>query len=106
MDLLTIRQIADRLCGSIGQDIIDCLFSRSTLEVISHRKRPTSHTLRPLFFFVLALVYTGVLAISQDNPLHTHIAHSIAHFGDDLPDDLFERSRELLRPRAAHSTGV
>lgn len=34
-------QIADRLCGSIGQDIIDCLFSRSTLEVISHRNATT-----------------------------------------------------------------
>ncbi|KAI0342004.1 DUF747-domain-containing protein [Trametopsis cervina] len=51
-------EIADRLCGAIGQDIIDCLFSRSTLEVISHRKRPTQHTLRPLFFFLLALIYT------------------------------------------------
>ncbi|KAJ3535704.1 hypothetical protein NM688_g6938 [Phlebia brevispora] len=51
-------EIADRLCGSIGQDILDCLFSRSTLEVISHRKRPTSYTLRPLIFFCLALVYT------------------------------------------------
>lgn len=54
-----LPQIADRLCGAIGQDIIDCLFSRSTLEVISHRKRPTSHTLRPLFYFLLALIYTG-----------------------------------------------
>lgn len=55
-------QIADRLCGSIGQDIIDCLFSRSTLEVISHRKRPTSDTLRPFFYFFLALIYTGTLS--------------------------------------------
>ncbi|THH30940.1 hypothetical protein EUX98_g3240 [Antrodiella citrinella] len=51
-------EIADRLCASIGQDIIDCLFSRSTLEVISHRKVPTSHTLRPVLYFVLALIYT------------------------------------------------
>ncbi|PCH43740.1 DUF747-domain-containing protein [Wolfiporia cocos MD-104 SS10] len=50
-------EIADRLCASIGQDILDCLFSRSTLEVISHRKRPTSFIFRPLLFFVLALVY-------------------------------------------------
>ncbi|KIP06627.1 hypothetical protein PHLGIDRAFT_106799 [Phlebiopsis gigantea 11061_1 CR5-6] len=50
-------EIADRLCGSIGQDIIDCLFSRSTLEVISHRKRPTSDILKPFFYFLLALVY-------------------------------------------------
>lgn len=50
-------EIADRLCASIGQDIIDCLFSRSTLEVISHRKAPTSHTLKPLLYFLLALIY-------------------------------------------------
>ncbi|KAI0674967.1 eukaryotic membrane protein family-domain-containing protein [Trametes maxima] len=56
-------EIADRLCASIGQDIIDCLFSRSTLEVISHRKRPTSHTLRPLFYFLLAVVYTVAHAL-------------------------------------------
>ncbi|KAI9067230.1 DUF747-domain-containing protein [Trametes sanguinea] len=51
-------EIADRLCASIGQDIIDCLFSRSTLEVISHRKRPTSETLRPFLYFLLAVAYT------------------------------------------------
>lgn len=51
-------EIADRLCASIGQDILDCLFSRSTLEVISHRKRPTSYIFRPVVFFALALVYT------------------------------------------------
>ncbi|OCH93090.1 DUF747-domain-containing protein [Obba rivulosa] len=50
-------EIADRLCASIGQDILDCLFSRSTLEVISPKTRPTSHTLRPVFYFALALVY-------------------------------------------------
>ncbi|OBZ68004.1 Endoplasmic reticulum membrane protein 65 [Grifola frondosa] len=50
-------EIADRLCASIGQDILDCLFSRSTLEVISHRKRPTSYTLRPFFYFILAVFY-------------------------------------------------
>ncbi|KAI0371166.1 DUF747-domain-containing protein [Pilatotrama ljubarskyi] len=56
-------EIADRLCASIGQDIIDCLFSRSTLEVISHRKRPTSETLRPFFYFLLAVVYTVAHAL-------------------------------------------
>ncbi|KAK7692658.1 hypothetical protein QCA50_004291 [Cerrena zonata] len=50
-------EIADRLCASIGQDVLDCLFSRSTLEVISHRKTPTSHTLRPVVYFLLALIY-------------------------------------------------
>ncbi|KAF9244872.1 eukaryotic membrane protein family-domain-containing protein [Melanogaster broomeanus] len=41
-------EIADRLCASIGQDILDCLFSRSTLEVLSHKVPVSSHTLRPL----------------------------------------------------------
>lgn len=54
-----VAQIADRLCASIGQDILDCLFSRSTLEVISHHKRPTSYIFRPVAYFALALVYNG-----------------------------------------------
>lgn len=50
-------EIADRLCASIGQDILDCLFSRSTLEVLSRRVPFTSNTLRPFVFFVLATLY-------------------------------------------------
>ncbi|THV05079.1 DUF747-domain-containing protein [Dendrothele bispora CBS 962.96] len=43
-------EIADRLCASFGQDILDCLFSRSTLA-------PDAPTLRPLLYFFLAVVY-------------------------------------------------
>ncbi|KAJ6609894.1 eukaryotic membrane protein family-domain-containing protein [Mycena sp. CBHHK59/15] len=50
-------EIGDRLCASIGQDILDCLFSRSTLEPLSHRMPVSSHTFRPLLFFVLATLY-------------------------------------------------
>ncbi|KAG1786793.1 DUF747-domain-containing protein [Suillus plorans] len=50
-------EIADRLCASIGQDILDCLFSRSTLEVLSRRVPVTSNTLRPFVFFGLATLY-------------------------------------------------
>ncbi|KAI5889612.1 DUF747-domain-containing protein [Schizophyllum commune H4-8] len=50
-------EIADRLCASIGQDILDCLFSRSTLEPLSHRVPVTVHTFRPMMYFVLALAY-------------------------------------------------
>ncbi|OAX44130.1 DUF747-domain-containing protein [Rhizopogon vinicolor AM-OR11-026] len=50
-------EIADRLCASIGQDILDCLFSRSTLEVLSRRVPFTSNTLRPFAFFGLAIFY-------------------------------------------------
>ncbi|EGO25815.1 hypothetical protein SERLADRAFT_348482 [Serpula lacrymans var. lacrymans S7.9] len=56
-------EIADRLCASIGQDILDCLFSRSTLEVLTHRLPVTSHTLRPFFFFALAVLYTVAHAL-------------------------------------------
>ncbi|KAF8844733.1 DUF747-domain-containing protein [Paxillus ammoniavirescens] len=52
-------EIADRLCASIGQDILDCLFSRSTLEVLSHKVPVSSHTLRPFVFFVLATLYVA-----------------------------------------------
>ncbi|KAF7361918.1 hypothetical protein MVEN_00536700 [Mycena venus] len=50
-------EIGDRLCASIGQDILDCLFSRSTLEPLSRRVPVTSHTFRPVLFFVLATLY-------------------------------------------------
>ncbi|KAF5393335.1 hypothetical protein D9757_000567 [Collybiopsis confluens] len=50
-------EIGDRLCASIGQDILDCLFSRSTLEPLSHRVPVSSHTFRPFVFFFLATVY-------------------------------------------------
>jgi hypothetical protein len=52
-------EIADRLCASIGQDILDCLFSRSTLEVLSHKAPFSSHTFRPWIFFILATLYVA-----------------------------------------------
>ncbi|KAJ2919933.1 hypothetical protein MD484_g433, partial [Candolleomyces efflorescens] len=55
-----LEQIADRLCASIGQDILDCLFSRSTLEPLTHRKAVSTQTFRPVFFFALALAYNVV----------------------------------------------
>ncbi|PFH52090.1 hypothetical protein AMATHDRAFT_74569 [Amanita thiersii Skay4041] len=50
-------EIADRLCASIGQDILDCLFSRPTLEPLSHRLPLSSHTFRPFLYFFLASLY-------------------------------------------------
>lgn len=47
------------MCASIGQDILDCLFSRSTLEPLTNRRPVSSQTLRPFFFFALALAYNG-----------------------------------------------
>ncbi|KAG8858017.1 hypothetical protein FRB96_005508 [Tulasnella sp. 330] len=56
-------EIADRLLTSIGQDILDCLFSRSTLLLLSNHVAPSTRTLKPLLFFILAVIYTVVHAI-------------------------------------------
>jgi len=56
-----LYQIADRLCASIGQDILDCLFSRSTILYLSHRKPVSPQTARPFFFFTLSVIYVGEL---------------------------------------------
>lgn len=56
-------EIGDRLCASIGQDILDCLFSRSTLEPLSRRRPVSSHTFRPFLFFFLALAYNVAHAL-------------------------------------------
>ncbi|QRW24996.1 hypothetical protein RhiXN_06945 [Rhizoctonia solani] len=50
-------EIADRLCTSFGQDILDCLFSRSTLLALTYRLPLTSQTLRPFLYFGLASCY-------------------------------------------------
>lgn len=47
-----------RLCTSFGQDIIDCLFSRSTLLPLSRSQRFGTPIIRPLVYFVLAMAYT------------------------------------------------
>ncbi|KIL66316.1 hypothetical protein M378DRAFT_161198 [Amanita muscaria Koide BX008] len=51
-------EIADRLCASIGQDVLDCLFSRSTLDHLSRHVPVSSHTFRPFIYFFLASLYT------------------------------------------------
>ncbi|KAG8817817.1 hypothetical protein FRC19_011133, partial [Serendipita sp. 401] len=51
-------EIADRLCTSIGQDIIDCLFSRSTLSPLSLNQPVSRRTFLPLLHFTLAVLYT------------------------------------------------
>ncbi|KAH9978838.1 eukaryotic membrane protein family-domain-containing protein [Lactifluus volemus] len=56
-------EIADKLCASIGQDILDCLFSRSTLLLLSRRLPLTTHTIRPVIYFLLATLYTVTHAL-------------------------------------------
>lgn len=52
--IFNVLEIADRLCCSFGQDLLDSLFSRLTL---ARRKDGRQPYLRPLGFFLLSLGY-------------------------------------------------
>lgn len=52
--IFNVMEILDRLCCSLGQDLLDALFSRRTL---ARRKDGSQPILRPLCFFLLALTY-------------------------------------------------
>lgn len=53
--IYNLLEVCDRLLSAIGQDVLECLFSREALE-----RKPDGHSkiLRPFWLFVLALVYT------------------------------------------------
>lgn len=65
---MSMVKIADRLLTSIGQDIMDCLFSRSTLLLLSNHVAPSAQTFKPLLFFVLAVIYTGQSPVLPYDP--------------------------------------
>ncbi|KDQ57592.1 hypothetical protein JAAARDRAFT_58180 [Jaapia argillacea MUCL 33604] len=52
-------EIADRLLCSIGQDILDCLFSRPTLDPLASKSRSksASRAFKPVWFFIMAVAY-------------------------------------------------
>ena len=52
--IFNVLEIADRLCCSFGQDILDTLFSRTTL---ARRRDGRQPYLRPLAFFAISLAY-------------------------------------------------
>ena len=52
--IFNVLEIADRLCCSFGQDILDTLFSRTTL---ARRRDGRQPYLRPIAFFALSLAY-------------------------------------------------
>jgi hypothetical protein len=52
--IFNVLEIADRLCCSFGQDLLDSLFSRITL---ARRKDGRQPYLRPAGFFLLSLAY-------------------------------------------------
>lgn len=57
--IYNVLEVCDRLFSAIGQDVLECLFSRETLE-----RKPDGHSkvLRPFWLFVLALMYTTIHA--------------------------------------------
>lgn len=52
--IYNLLEVCDRLLSAIGQDVLECLFSRESLE-----RKPDGHSkiLRPAWLFVLALGY-------------------------------------------------
>ncbi|RVX75627.1 hypothetical protein B0A52_00980 [Exophiala mesophila] len=55
--IYNLLEVCDRLFSAIGQDVLECLFSRETLE-----RKPDGHSkiLRPLWLFLVALIYTVI----------------------------------------------
>lgn len=55
--IYNLLEVCDRLFSAIGQDVLECLFSREALE-----RKPDGHSkiLRPFWLFVLALTYTVI----------------------------------------------
>ena len=55
--IYNILEVCDRLFSAIGQDVLECLFSREALE-----RKPDGHSkiLRPFWLFILALTYTVI----------------------------------------------
>ncbi|OCT53616.1 putative cytomegalovirus gH-receptor family protein [Cladophialophora carrionii] len=55
--IYNLLEVCDRLFSAIGQDVLECLFSKEALE-----RKPDGHSkvLRPFWLFVLALIYTVI----------------------------------------------
>ena len=52
--IYNVLEVGDRLFSALGQDILECLFSKETLE---RNPNGRSKVIRPFWMFVLALVY-------------------------------------------------
>ncbi|PGG99565.1 hypothetical protein AJ80_09332 [Polytolypa hystricis UAMH7299] len=53
--IYNVLEVGDRLFSAIGQDVLECLFSREALE---RKPDGRSKVLRPFWLFLLALAYT------------------------------------------------
>ena len=65
--------------------MLDCLFSRSTILYLSHRKPVSPQTARPFFFFTLSVIYVGKWAFVT-SPFHAKNTPSCTHSRDGLSD--------------------
>lgn len=59
--IYNVLEVSDRLFAAIGQDVLECLFSREALE---RRPDGRSKVFRPFGLFLLALAYTVIHATS------------------------------------------
>lgn len=59
--IYNVLEVSDRLLSAIGQDVLECLFSREALE---RKPDGRSKVLRPFWLFLLALAYTVLHATS------------------------------------------
>jgi hypothetical protein len=57
--IYNVLEVFDRLLGAIGQDILECLFSKETLE---RDENGRSKLIRPFWMFLLALLYNVIHA--------------------------------------------
>lgn len=57
--IYNVLEVGDRLLAAIGQDVLECLFSREALE---RRPDGRSKVFRPFVLFLLALAYTVIHA--------------------------------------------
>ncbi len=53
--IYNVLEVFDRLLSAVGQDVLECLFSRETLD---RKPNGRSKVMRPLGMFALALMYT------------------------------------------------
>lgn len=59
--IYNVLEVSDRLLAAVGQDVLECLFSREALERAPDGR---SKIIRPFWLFLLALVYTVTHATS------------------------------------------
>ncbi|KAF2223681.1 eukaryotic membrane protein family-domain-containing protein [Elsinoe ampelina] len=57
--IYNVLEVCDRLFSALGQDVLECLFSKETLE---RKPNGRSKVIRPIWMFLLALIYNVIHA--------------------------------------------